>query len=119
MNEASVPLDILQEFLGVVDKLSECGIEYAVCGGFAVNIHGHVRATRDMDILLQATDVERVRAAVREIGYSNCAGPIPFSAGTELERRLFRITKFSGRDFRHGSNRGNSLRPLRGSKMGT
>ena len=33
-------------------KLDELAIPYAICGGLAVNAHGHQRATTDVDVLL-------------------------------------------------------------------
>lgn len=38
------------------------GVEYAVVGGVAVNAHGYVRATHDLDIFIRPT-VENARAA--------------------------------------------------------
>jgi hypothetical protein len=38
----------------VTRKLDELGIDYAICGGLAVNAHGHQRATTDVDVLLTA-----------------------------------------------------------------
>jgi hypothetical protein len=37
-------------------------VEYAVVGGVAVNAHGYVRATQDMDVFIRPT-VENARAA--------------------------------------------------------
>lgn len=38
-------LDVVAEFETLVSSLAARGLEYAVCGGFAVIIHGHVRAS--------------------------------------------------------------------------
>ena len=38
------------------------GVEYAVVGGVAVNAHGYVRATHDLDIFIRPTE-ENARAA--------------------------------------------------------
>ena len=43
------------------------GVEYAVVGGVAVNAHGFVRNTRDLDIFFRPT-VENAQAAFRALG---------------------------------------------------
>jgi len=47
-------MDLIAEFGALIDVLNREGIEYAVCGGIAVSIHGYVRATTDIDILIRA-----------------------------------------------------------------
>jgi predicted nucleotidyltransferase len=37
----------------VVKALNEAGVEYIIVGGVAVNAHGFVRMTRDLDLVLQ------------------------------------------------------------------
>ena len=36
----------------VAAALDDLGVPYAVAGAMAVNVHGHVRATEDLDLLL-------------------------------------------------------------------
>ncbi len=42
-------------------KLDELGIPYAICGGLAVNAHGHQRATMGVDVLLTADGLRRFK----------------------------------------------------------
>ena len=44
---------LLDELSQIIFALEDGGIEYAVCGGLALAIHGFVRATLDIDILIQ------------------------------------------------------------------
>jgi hypothetical protein len=37
------------EFKAITKALSDAGIEYAVCGGWAMAMHGLARATVDID----------------------------------------------------------------------
>lgn len=90
-------MDIVAEFEGIADALARSHLEHAVCGGFAVNLHGHVRATRDIDLLIRRESLPGVLAAVRPLGYTLEAGPIPFGVGTPQERELYRISKPEGR----------------------
>jgi len=39
----------------VCDLLNAAGVKYVVVGGFAVALHGVVRATKDIDILIEPT----------------------------------------------------------------
>jgi hypothetical protein len=40
----------------VCDLLNRAGARYLVCGGFACILHGLVRTTEDVDILIEATE---------------------------------------------------------------
>ena len=41
-------LNLLTEFQNIVNSLEEEKIEYAICGGIAMAIHGFLRATVDI-----------------------------------------------------------------------
>ena len=53
----------------VVQKLDELGIPYAICGGMAVNAHGHQRTTTDVDLLLTADGLARFKAGALGLGW--------------------------------------------------
>jgi hypothetical protein len=89
-------MDIIEEFEHLIDALTESAIDYAVCGGFAVNIHGHVRATRDIDLLVTEAQLTQIIALVKSIGFAFEAGPIPFGIGTAEHREIYRISKIEG-----------------------
>lgn len=59
------PLDPLRIF----ESLQRHGVEYLTIGGVAVNAHGHVRNTRDVDILIEpnAENMQRLAAALSEL----------------------------------------------------
>ena len=46
----------------IVRKLEELQIPYAICGGMAVNAHGHQRTTTDVDVLLTPLDLAKFKA---------------------------------------------------------
>jgi hypothetical protein len=85
--------DVIATLDAVIDALNAAGVAYALCGGLAVNLHGHVRATRDIDILVPREALDRARSAVRPLGFDIDAGPIPFGAGTPNERVLHRVSR--------------------------
>ena len=58
-----------EQFLAVVRTFEHEGVEYILVGGVAVNIHGIVRTTEDIDFFVRPTpaNVERIRAALRSL----------------------------------------------------
>lgn len=69
---------LLDEFRSITMALNEAGIEYAVCGGWAMAIHGLPRATMDIDLLVLADDVDKVWRIAQEIGYDVEGLPLHF-----------------------------------------
>lgn len=69
-------LDLFEEFRALVAALEASGVEYAVCGGLAVAVHAHPRATLDVDLLLPRGQLERARELARGLGYQIDAGTI-------------------------------------------
>jgi hypothetical protein len=61
--------DVHQALAGVTDKLDELGIRYAICGGRAVNAHGHQRVTTDVGLLLTRAGHARFNAAAIGSGW--------------------------------------------------
>ncbi|HCU25362.1 MAG TPA: hypothetical protein DF383_10105, partial [Deltaproteobacteria bacterium] len=61
----------LIRFLEVCRLLNEQGAEYLVVGGFACNLHGLIRATRDIDLLIprDVANTEKVLAALRDLTF--------------------------------------------------
>jgi acylphosphatase len=59
------PLDPMRIF----EALQRHQVEYLTIGGIAVNAHGHVRNTRDVDILVEWTpeNMQRLAAALAEL----------------------------------------------------
>jgi len=92
-------MDLIEELLGLVDGLNAERIEYAVCGGIALAIHGHPRFTKDIDLLVRAADRERLRGVARRCGFTLEGGVLQFAAGTSGEREIARLTKADGTEF--------------------
>jgi hypothetical protein len=86
-------LDIVEELGLALDALRAASVPYALCGGFAVAVHGVPRATKDIDFLVPETELAHAETALKSAGFTLRAGPIPFGVGTPQERRLYRVTK--------------------------
>ena len=87
-----------EELVAVINALDKEGIDYAVCGGFAVGLHGYPRMTFDLDLLIQEADVARFEAAVKPLGFDVVAGSFAFRRGTPQETRFWRVSKHDGPD---------------------
>jgi hypothetical protein len=61
----------LTSFTVVVSALESARVRYIVAGGLAVNAHGYLRFTKDVDIVVQLVpdNIERAFAALTAVGY--------------------------------------------------
>jgi hypothetical protein len=84
------------------------GVEYLVVGGYAVNVHGYVRNTNDLDIWVKATpeNATRIDRALREFGFTTpLLSPELFLTPNNVVRmgsppvRIEILTSISGVDF--------------------
>lgn len=48
-------MDLPDDFRDLLVCLFDAGAEFAIVGGYAVAFHGHVRATKDLDVLIRPT----------------------------------------------------------------
>lgn len=62
-------MDAFDDALRVIESLNQHGVDYAVVGGVALNVHGLVRATEDIDIFVRPdpANIERLRAALKAV----------------------------------------------------
>jgi len=65
----------LASFEAIVRALSEAGVRYLVAGGLAVNAHGYLRFTKDVDFVVQLIpdNIKRAFAALEALGYTPLA----------------------------------------------
>ena len=86
-------LNPVTELEALIDALDTDGVEYALCGGLALGIHGHPRATKDIDLLVIATAVESALAAARRAGFDVPARIMTFGLRTGRPRSVHRVSK--------------------------
>lgn len=86
---------LLDEFKTITSALNEAGIEYAVCGGWAMAIHGLMRATIDIDLMVLSEDIEAAFFVARANGYDVEGLPLSFDQGAFELRRISKIDKES------------------------
>ena len=89
-------LDLKHELEALTDALSLAGVPFAVCGGVAVTIYGAPRLTDDLDLLVPAAAVARVKSIAATVGFDVPAAPMIFAAGTPRARTIHRVSKLDG-----------------------
>ena len=85
--------DIFDEFQDLIKKLNDEQIDYAVCGGWAMAIHGAPRATVDIDLLVRSERLSEVWKIAENLGYWVEGLPLSFDGGTIEIRRISKIDK--------------------------
>lgn len=53
----------------VTQQFDQLSIPYAICGGLALNAHGYLRATTDIDVLVTASGLQRFKEASLGLGW--------------------------------------------------
>jgi len=86
-------VDLYEELGQLVDAFVQAGIDYAICGGIALAVHGYPRFTKDIDVLIRAEDLEHAVRVAERCGYLDPAGRIPFE-----QMDVFRTNKIQGRE---------------------
>lgn len=89
-------IDVYAELKRIINALTENKIEYAVCGGWAMAIHGVPRATVDIDLLISADSLEKVFDIARLNDYWLEGLPMTSNNGQTEIRRISKIDDETG-----------------------
>jgi len=73
---ASDRIEVIQELKGIISRLEEAGIDYALCGGLAMAVYAMPRATLDIDLMIQVQSLAEAGRAVATLGYSMHSAPM-------------------------------------------
>lgn len=84
-------MDLFEEVIAVTSALDAAGIDYAICGGVALAVHGVPRATGSIDVLAREADLSRLREVVRGCGFTIEALPMTFSSSGVSIRRFTKV----------------------------
>ncbi len=82
---------LLEELSQLISALGENKIEYAVCGGLALTIHGFPRATFDIDILIRPESLEDGYKIAAKYGYDIRGLDMSFKERAVEIRRVSKI----------------------------
>jgi hypothetical protein len=83
--------DIVAELRKLVAVLDEQGVDYALCGGMAMAVHGQTRATIDIDLMILSESLDQVLAIAKTLGYSIRGKDLSFADGTVEIRRVSKL----------------------------
>ncbi len=83
-------MDITEEFKLALAAVRRAGVEYALCGGFALAAYGIVRATEDIDLLVRDADLPGLSEALAQLGYLPEKAPLTFQQGRVVMHRFFK-----------------------------
>ena len=85
----------LASFEAIVRAFEEAGVRYLVAGGLAVNAHGHLRFTHDIDLVIQLSPRNVVSAfrALASLGYQPRVPVTAEQFANEAVRRQWIVEK--------------------------
>jgi hypothetical protein len=98
---------LARDFKELLKSLSSNSVEYLLIGGYAVGIHGHIRATNALDIWINVNpeNAARIDRALRQFGFAAGLTPDLFLARNNIVRmgvppiRIEILTSISGVEF--------------------
>jgi hypothetical protein len=79
-------MDFFRELKVLAGALDAAGVDYALCGGVALAIHGAPRATQDIDLLVRPEAIELLRKTAHACGFTFESLPMDFSSGITVRR---------------------------------
>lgn len=88
-------MHLYDEFFSIIKKLNDANIRYVIVGGIALSFHTIPRYTKDIDILLPAEDIGKMKSVLKKLGYLFEAIPWTFK-NTNIT--LHRLTKIEGEE---------------------
>jgi hypothetical protein len=83
--------DLSEELDDIRDVLTAQGVEFAVCGGIAMAIHGFTRATEDLDLFVRPENVQAIEESLGALGYVDHSYAGTCSSGAITIRRVSKI----------------------------
>jgi hypothetical protein len=89
-------LDLFNEFRVLIRALDEKGIDYALCGGIAMAIYDHPRATIDIDLLILSESLLDVVDIAKALHYTIRGMDMTFAKGAIEIRRVSKIDSETG-----------------------
>ncbi len=85
-------MNLFEEFRAVVGALAAARVPYAVCGGIAMSIHAHPRATIDIDLLAPPDAVSKIADALVILGFLRREqAPTRLARGEVMMHRLTKL----------------------------
>src|SRR5688572_22090053 len=87
--------DLIPELNNLISSLDEHQVEYALCGGLSMAIHGFPRATMDIDLLIRPESLDKAYEVGRKLGFDIRGMDMSFK---ERAVEIRRVSKIIGED---------------------
>ncbi len=62
-------MKLKDELVKITQCLTQTGVDYGLCGGLAVAVHGYPRFTKDIDVLIRPESLEVAKSSLAQIEY--------------------------------------------------
>lgn len=85
--------NLLTELDALTDELLREKVDYAVCGGLALALHGYPRATMDIDLLVTAGRVDDARRIAISLGFDVPGRKMTFGLRVGKPHEVQRVSK--------------------------
>jgi hypothetical protein len=82
---------LFDELKALLRQLQTDKVEYALCGGLALAVHGLPRATVDIDLMIHSQDWDQLQKSAKKLGFTLPAAPMHFGGGKVEIRRVSKI----------------------------
>lgn len=82
---------LIEELKQLLASFNNHGVEFALCGGLAVAVHGLARATQDIDFLIPEGSLDSAYEAAAQVGYDIRGLDISFKERTVEIRRVSKV----------------------------
>ena len=91
-------MNLTDEFTTLIASLQTAKIDFAVCGGWAMALHGFPRLTKDIDFLVQPNDLPQILDIAKKCGYDEEVETLSLGPRDKPTCEIRRINKFQGED---------------------
>jgi len=88
-------MTINDELQGLIKLLRNAKIEYALCGGLAMAVHGWPQSTMDIDILIEKKKLAAARDLAKSLGFKREAHRMYFC---DDKIQIHRLIKLAGEE---------------------
>jgi hypothetical protein len=88
--------DLYEELRKVISAFDKNQIDYALCGGLAMAVYDHPRATIDIDMLIPSEAFESIPEIAKQLGYTIRGLDMSFANGAVEIRRVSKIHPTTG-----------------------
>jgi hypothetical protein len=86
-------MELFEEFFKIVKKFNLGRIKYAIVGGIAMSFYDEPRYTKDIDILINPADLNKIKTILATLGYEESTKPWKFNKTKITLYRFVKIDK--------------------------